>query len=81
MRETWRAIATARAHGLGVMLGCDLDSGIAMGAAAALAPLCDFIDLDGPLLLVEDPHPSIRYDRGELILPDGPGLGVTTRPW
>ncbi|HEX2295160.1 MAG TPA: dipeptide epimerase [Actinomycetota bacterium] len=81
IRETWRAMATARAHGMGVMLGCDLDSGIAMGAAAALAPLCDFIDLDGPLLLAEDPHPSVRYDRGELIVPDGPGLGVTKRPW
>lgn len=81
VRESWRAIATARAHGMGVMLGCDLDSGIAMGAAAALAPLCDFIDLDGPLLLAEDPHPSVRYDRGELILPDGPGLGVETAPW
>ncbi|MDQ3983357.1 MAG: dipeptide epimerase, partial [Actinomycetota bacterium] len=81
IRETWRAIATARAHGMGVMLGCDLDSGIAMGAAAALAPLCDFIDLDGPLLLAEDPHPSVRYDRGELLLPHGPGLGVEKRPW
>lgn len=81
IRETWRAIATARAHGMGVMLGCDLDSGIAMGAAAALAPLCDFIDLDGPLLLAEDPHPSVTYDRGELRLPDGPGLGVAKAPW
>lgn len=81
LRETWRAIATARSHGMGVMLGCDLDSGIAMGAAAALAPLCDFIDLDGPLLLAQDPHPSVSYDRGVLTVPDGPGLGVTTRPW
>lgn len=81
IRETWRAIATARAHEMGVMLGCDLDSGIAMGAGAALAPLCDFVDLDGPLLLAEDPHPSVRYDRGTMIPPAGPGLGVTRRPW
>ncbi|MDQ3915030.1 MAG: dipeptide epimerase [Actinomycetota bacterium] len=81
IRETWRGIATARAHGMGVMLGCDLDSGIAMSAAAALAPLCDFIDLDGPLLLAEDPHPAVRYDRGTLLLPAGPGLGVERRPW
>ncbi|MDQ3951976.1 MAG: dipeptide epimerase [Actinomycetota bacterium] len=81
IRETWRAIATARAHGMGVMLGCDLDSGIAMSAAAALAPLCDFIDLDGPLLLAKDPHPAVGYDRGELIVPAGAGLGVETRPW
>ncbi len=81
IRETWRAIATARAHGMGVMLGCDLDSGIAMSAAAALAPLCDFVDLDGPLLLAEDPHPTVRYDRGTMTPPDGPGLGVASRPW
>lgn len=81
IRETWRGIVTARAHGMGVMLGCDLDSGIATGAAAALAPLCDFIDLDGPLLLADDPHPSVRYERGRLLLPDGPGLGVERRPW
>ena len=81
IRETWRAIATARAHGMGVMLGCDLDSGIAMGAAAALAPLCDFVDIDGPLLLAEDPHPSVRYDRGTVIPAEGPGLGVTKGPW
>ena len=81
IRETWRGIATARAHGMGVMLGCDLDSGIAMSAAAALAPLCDFIDLDGPLLLAEDPHPAVRYELGELLVPSGPGLGVEKRPW
>lgn len=81
IRETWRAIATARAHGLGVMLGCDLDSGIAMSAAGALAPLCDFVDLDGPLLLAEDPHPAVAYDRGAMTLPDGAGLGVAKRPW
>ncbi len=81
IRETWRGIVAARAHGLGVMLGCDLDSGIAMGAAAALAPLCDFIDLDGPLLLAADPHPSVRYERGTLVMPGGPGLGVEARPW
>ena len=81
VRETWRAIATARAHGMGVMLGCDLDSGIAMSAAGALAPLCDFVDLDGPLLLAEDPNPGVRYDRGTMTLPDGPGLGIEKRPW
>jgi L-alanine-DL-glutamate epimerase-like enolase superfamily enzyme len=81
IRETWRGIVTARAHGMGVMLGCDLDSGIAMGAAVALAPLCDFVDLDGPLLLADDPHPSVRYEGGTMILPDGPGLGVKRRPW
>ena len=81
IRETVKAIFTARAHGLGVMIGCDLESGIAATAGASVAPLCDFVDMDGPLLLAEDPHPGVRYDDGELQLPDGPGLGIARAPW
>lgn len=75
IRETVRAIAVARAHGMSVMLGCDLDSGVAATAAAHLASLGDYADLDGPLLLAEDPWPGVRYDRGSMTLPGGPGLG------
>ena len=76
IRETIKAVHTARAHGLRVMLGCDLDSGIQTGAGAAIASLMDHVDLDGPLLLAEDPFPSITYDRGTINLPDAPGIGV-----
>jgi len=78
-REAVKAIATARAHGMGAMLGCDLESGIAATAEASLACLVDFADLDGPLLLAEDPFPGVTYDRGQMALPPGPGLGV--RGW
>jgi L-alanine-DL-glutamate epimerase-like enolase superfamily enzyme len=74
LRETMRAAAVARANGMGLMLGCDLESGLSTSAQASIAPLMDFIDLDGPLLLAEDPLPGVRYDGANLILNDGPGL-------
>jgi L-Ala-D/L-Glu epimerase len=76
LREAMRAIATARAHDLKIMLGCDLESGIAATAAAHLAPLVDHADLDGPLLLAEDPFPGVTYERGIMSVPDQPGLGI-----
>ncbi|CAN5603721.1 dipeptide epimerase [soil metagenome] len=79
IRETVKAIATARAHGMKVMLGCDLESGIAATAEASVASLVDHADLDGPLLLAEDPWPGVRYARGAMTLPAGPGLGVEDR--
>jgi L-alanine-DL-glutamate epimerase-like enolase superfamily enzyme len=80
IRELMRGIAVARAHGMGVMIGCDLESGIAATAATHIAPLADFVDLDGPLLLAEDPFPGVRYETGRLVRPKGPGLGVTEVP-
>lgn len=76
IREALRAIATARALGMSVMLGCDLESGVATAAQASIASLVDFADLDGPLILAEDPFPGVVYDGGRMTLPDGPGLGV-----
>ena len=76
IRELVKAVHTARAHDMNVMLGCDLDSGIQTGAGAAIASLMDHVDLDGPLLLAEDPFPSITYDKGTITLPDRPGIGV-----
>ena len=76
IREALRATATARAVGLRVMLGCDLDSGVQTSAQASIASLMDHIDLDGPMLLAEDPFPTVTYDKGHLRLPDGPGLGI-----
>lgn len=76
IREALRAVATARAHGMGVMLGCDLTSGVAATAEASLAALVDHADIDGPLLLADDPYPGVAYRRGVMTLPRGPGLGV-----
>ena len=76
LREALRAISTARALGLGVMLGCDLTSGVSATAEASITSLVDHADIDGPLLLARDPHPGVIYDSGKVTLPPGPGLGV-----
>lgn len=80
IREAMRAIAVARANSMAVMLGCNLESGVAATAGAHLAGLVDHADLDGPLLLADDPFPGVSYRRGEMILPDAPGLGVEGGP-
>ena len=77
--EALRMIAVARAHGMKVMLGCMIESSIAITAAAHLSPLVDIADLDGNLLLDHDPYVGARVVGGKIILPDGPGLGVTPR--
>lgn len=80
IRETVAAIAVARAHGMKVMLGCDLETGIAATAGAHVAGLVDHADLDGPLLLASDPFPGVAYENGVMTLPDIPGLGVEGAP-
>ncbi|MGA9943670.1 MAG: dipeptide epimerase, partial [Candidatus Cybelea sp.] len=76
IRGALAMIHTARAMGMKVMLGCMVESAIAATAAAHLSPLVDWADLDGPLLTASDPFAGIRYDRGKILLPDAPGLGV-----
>lgn len=69
-------IHTARAHGLKVMLGCMISSSVSIAAAAHLSPLVDFADLDGGLLIANDPYQSVTVEHGKLRLPDRPGLGL-----
>jgi len=76
LREALRAIHIARAHGLQIMLSCMVETSVGVTAAAHLAPLCDYADLDGPLLIANDPYNGVRYAGARLILPEGPGLGV-----
>ena len=72
-------IAVARAHGMKVMLGCMIESSIAITAAAHISPLVETADLDGNLLLETDPYVGATVVAGRLVLPDGPGLGVKPR--
>jgi L-Ala-D/L-Glu epimerase / N-acetyl-D-glutamate racemase len=69
-------IHTARALGLKVMIGAMVESSVLATAAAHLSPLADWADIDGPFLTASDPFSGVTYDRGKLVLPDGPGLGV-----
>jgi len=79
IRGALAMIATARALGLKIMLGCMVESAILATAAAHLSPLVDWADLDGPFLTAADPFAGITYDRGKLVLPTAPGLGVVER--
>ena len=67
----------ARALGLGVMLGCMVESGLGIAAGTQIASLCDHVDLDGNLLLREDPWPGVDFSDGVQVPADAPGLGVT----
>ena len=74
--EAYRMISVARAHGLSVMLGCMIESSLGITAAAHLTPLVDYADLDGHLLIANDPYTGVSLDKGKLILPNRPGIGV-----
>jgi L-alanine-DL-glutamate epimerase-like enolase superfamily enzyme len=77
--EARRMIAVARAHGMQVMLGCMVESSLAITAAAHLSPLVDHVDLDGNLLIVDDSFVGVTVKGGRLVLPEEPGLGVRLR--
>ncbi len=76
IREALRMAHAARALGLGVMLGCMVESGLAIAAGCCVAPLCDHVDLDGNLLLAEDPWPGVELRDGVQVPAERPGLGV-----
>lgn len=77
--ESLRWIAIARAVNLKIMIGCMVSSSCSITAAAHLSPLVDYADLDGNLLIDNDPYHGVTVDKGKLILPTGPGLGLTLR--
>ena len=74
-----KMIHVARANNLRVMIGCMIESSLAITAAAHLTPLVDYADLDGNLLVSDDPYCGVTVEKGKLILPDAPGLGVKPR--
>ena len=76
IREAIRMAHAARALGLGVMLGCMVESGLGIAAGCVVAPLCDHVDLDGNLLLAEDPCPGVAFDGRRAGAVGGAGLGV-----
>ena len=81
LREAKRMIHAARAHGLEVMLGCMIESNAAIAAGCHLAPLLDYADLDGSLLLADDPYAGVAMADGEVDLVGGdrPGTGARER--
>jgi L-alanine-DL-glutamate epimerase-like enolase superfamily enzyme len=76
IREAVRMAHAARSLGLGVMLGCMVESGLGIAAGTAVASLCDHVDLDGNLLLADDPWPGVELVDGVQRPAEAPGLGV-----
>lgn len=77
LQEALRMIWLARTLDLKIMLGCMVSSSLSITAAAHISPLTDYPDLDGNLLIRNDPFQGVGVVDGWLKLPDGPGLGVT----
>jgi L-alanine-DL-glutamate epimerase-like enolase superfamily enzyme len=76
IREAVRMASAARALGLGVMLGCMIESGLGIAPAAHIASLCDHVDIDGNLLIAIDPWPGVELVDGVQLPSNSPGLGV-----
>ncbi|MBT4453893.1 MAG: dipeptide epimerase, partial [Candidatus Marinimicrobia bacterium] len=62
---------------MSIMLGCMIESSVGITAAAHLSPLVDYADLDGHLLINNDPYLGVTVGNGKLVLPQGNGLGVS----
>ncbi|MGB9836774.1 MAG: dipeptide epimerase [Candidatus Saccharicenans sp.] len=76
LQEALRLVAVARAFDLKLMIGCMIESSLAIAAAAALTPLFDYADLDGNLLVDNDPFKGLKLEKDRWVLPEAPGLGV-----
>jgi len=79
MLEAYRMISIAKSLGMKTMLGCMVSSSVSVTAAAHLSPLVDYADLDGNLLIANDPFRGVLVEKGKLILPARPGLGLLSR--
>ena len=72
-----RMITHARELGLQVMVGCMTESSVGISAIAQLLPLLDYADLDGSLLIANDPATGVTFNNGRVVYASGNGTGVT----
>jgi L-alanine-DL-glutamate epimerase-like enolase superfamily enzyme len=71
-----RMITKAKELGMTVMVGCMNESSVGTAAIAQLAPMLDYVDMDGTLLLAEDTAEGVKFDFGKILYNDLPGLGI-----
>lgn len=76
IQQALRMIYVAKSLGMKTMLGCMVSSSVSVTAAAQLSPLVDYADLDGNLLVANDPFTGVTVQKGKLMLPHAPGIGV-----
>lgn len=74
-----RMIAQARALGMKVMAGCMTESSVGIAAIGQLLPLLDYVDMDSPLLISNDPATGVCLDYGQVHLPQAPGTGAALK--
>jgi len=79
IREAFKMIAIARSLKMKVMIGCMVETSIGISAAAQLAPLVDYVDLDGNILISDDPYDGIKAVNGFLKYNDRPGIGISEK--
>ncbi|MFA5328603.1 MAG: dipeptide epimerase [Prolixibacteraceae bacterium] len=77
MREAHQMLTLARSLGMKVMIGCMTETSCAVSAAAQIAPKCDWADLDGNLLISNDPYSGMKIVEGKVNLIDQPGIGIS----
>jgi L-alanine-DL-glutamate epimerase-like enolase superfamily enzyme len=75
--EAQKMVMMARERDMTIMLGCMIESSVGITAAAHLSPLVDYADLDGNLLINNDPYTGVLVENGKLVLPQRNGLGVS----
>ena len=76
LNAAMKMINLARAFDMKVMIGCMTETSCAITAAAQLSPLADWCDLDGNLLISNDPFDGLKISEGKVTLPERPGTGV-----
>ncbi|MDE6782251.1 MAG: dipeptide epimerase, partial [Paramuribaculum sp.] len=77
LHDAYKMALLARALGMKVMIGCMTETSCAVSAAAQLAPLADWVDLDGNLLIANDLFDGMKIVDGRVWLPEYPGIGVS----
>lgn len=76
MHEAYQMAVLARGLGMKVMLGCMTETSCAISAASQLAPMADWADLDGNLLITNDRFDGMKIVDGKVTIPDRPGIGA-----
>jgi len=79
LTEALKMLNLARSLKLKIMLGCMIESSLGITAMAHLASLADYLDLDGHLLISNDPFEGVKLANGKLVLSEEAGLGVKKR--
>ncbi len=77
MHEAYKMAVLAKGLGMKLMIGCMTETSCAISAAAQLAPMVDWADLDGNLLISNDSFDGVKVVDGKIQLVDKPGIGVT----